>query len=255
MHNQVDRKNLDQQLKGGTTEGYRPQALTRTDLTALRKGAQVVKFRNLPKAAQLALVHYMAVNGEAWELAPQLEPDHKPGWKQNRESWASYLSKTLPFYIQRYGDYRIGYAPCIPTERLTAAVMRNPVLAGDFESWADYHKWYVTNMDMPTYQVVRNRMWPVILSSYDDETLQDGWHRLNHYIQRGAECIPGLFYVDQDEPLTVRGHVVDSPNIGSYPMPQETHVTKYPRIWIAAHGGPEVVAEAKKKTSKKKAKA
>lgn len=170
--------------------------LTRPDLIALRKGGKVLAFRDLPEAAQLALVQYMAINGEAWELAPELEPDYKPRWRKDREPWASYLRRTLPFYAERYGDYRIGYIPCIHVEELKAAVMASHQLPQEFTTWKEYHAWYTSSITMPTYRVIRKSMWPVILSSYNDEALQDGWRRFHQYIRRGVKSIPGLFYVD-----------------------------------------------------------
>jgi hypothetical protein len=37
----------------------------------------------------------------------------------------------------------------------------------------------------------------VILSSSDDETLQDGWHRLHSYVRAGHADIPAVFYPEQ----------------------------------------------------------
>ena len=34
---------------------------------------EIRKYEDLPQEAQLALAHYMAIDGEAWELAPGLE--------------------------------------------------------------------------------------------------------------------------------------------------------------------------------------
>jgi len=208
-----------------------PSYFTRPELKVLFEQGDVVTFRDLPEPAQLALVHFMAIDGEAWEMAPELDAGYEPGWDKTCESWASYLRRSLPFYLERYGGYRIGFAPCVPAEELKEAVINDPELLHNFKGdWDKYHAWYTLHVQMPTYRVYRGRMWPVILSEFEDETLMDGWHRFHHYMRRGVECIPVLFYVDQNEPLTVQGRgVVGSPNIGPYATPQDLEIVKLTR--------------------------
>jgi hypothetical protein len=36
--------------------------------------------------------------------------------------------------------------------------------------------------------------WPVIMSPFEDETFQDGWHRFHIYVANGHPDIPVIFY-------------------------------------------------------------
>ncbi len=183
-----------------------PEYFARPYLVNLRVGGRITSFAELPEAAQLALAHYMSIDGEdgiggeAWDipvvLADEMEEiwlDHQGDVERERLQKEA-LRDALPYYIAQYGNFQIGYHPCIPTADLIAAVMNHPELHEEFENWASYHDWYVKHSAMPKYDVGRE-LWPVILSSlWDDETLLDGWHRFHHYVRSGVKCIPALYY-------------------------------------------------------------
>lgn len=63
-----------------------------------------------------------------------------------------------------------------------------------YDGWEDYHKWYVDEVlsKEPDRGAPENfsEVWPVILSSFTDEGLQDGNHRLHQYMIRGTHSIP-----------------------------------------------------------------
>ena len=70
-----------------------------------------------------------------------------------------------------------------------------------YRGWDDYHEWYVENVlsrddgrgmprgAMPT--------WPIILSEFEDEGIQDGSHRLHQYMELGVEAIPCLLFKNE----------------------------------------------------------
>lgn len=144
-------------------------------------------FRNLPRPAQLAMAFYMAVDGEAWPLPPKYVP-YEVSFRTIKRDFPSML----PWFVKEYGDRKFGYVE-IPTEILIREIMADADIEDQFKEFADYHRWYVKHGPMPRHEP-RNR-WPVILSSEEDETLQDGWHRFHDYVRQGAEIIPALYYV------------------------------------------------------------
>lgn len=96
----------------------------------------------------------------------------------------------LARYRFRFGD--------VPTNALTDEIQRvqqsRPEGGGDkWDSFAEYHKWY-TQYEMPDHGP-ENR-WPVTLSPYyEEEVLDDGWHRLHDYYRKGHSTIPVVDWV------------------------------------------------------------
>lgn len=148
---------------------------------------EVRSFVDLTRPYQMAIAHYMAVDGEAWEL---LLPG-KVTWRTPAKV-VEALGKALPEYVRLYGERRFGVAS-LPVALVKDAVLKDPVLiesgaAASGSLWASKPG----EGDIPDHP--KTNRWPVILSSTDDETLQDGWHRLHCYIAQGARVIPAIFY-------------------------------------------------------------
>lgn len=81
----------------------------------------------------------------------------------------------------------------LPMSVLIDAIMEDEELADAFAGWEDYHAWYMSHSG----RIPRHRtLWPVILSPYDDETLEDGWHRLHSYYHyQGPDIdVPVMWY-------------------------------------------------------------
>lgn len=174
------------------------------DHLALREGGQILSFEELPEEAQLALARYMSLDGEAWEVPPALEAEFDEigmnfGYNhpEGRQQTAAALRDAIPSYIARYGDFEIGYHPCIPTEKLMNAMMiqleEDPMVPP--MTLEEFHEWYLNSSGVIEEHDVTKPLWPVILSSFDDEVLQDGAHRFHHYVNMGVSCIPALYYV------------------------------------------------------------
>lgn len=170
------------------TTKNRPLPSSRLDLL-LAGRHEVKRYAELPRPHQLALAHYMAVDGEAWENLLKL-----PSRRNSKESIRTALIEALPRYVGQYGECLFG-AALLPTRDVLASIIRDPELAGDWPDWKTYHAWYCQPSSaggVPDHP--RRNRWPVILSSTDDETLQDGWHRLHCYVRQGAKAIPAVFY-------------------------------------------------------------
>lgn len=172
------------------------------DHDALREGGEILTFEELPLEAQMALAHYMSLDGEAWELPPDFEMAlekilrrYSFGSPKSRPLIVAALRDAIPDYIAEYGDFEIGYHPCIPTEKLVDAVMtqvdEDPTIEPiDWEQhWQEPPKANIERHDLT------KPLWPVILSGFPDEALQDGWKRFGYYVWMGVPCIPALFYV------------------------------------------------------------
>jgi hypothetical protein len=84
---------------------------------------------------------------------------------------------------------KFGIATASMTD-LIDAIMDDDELVDAFDSWAAYHAWYMKRGGVPHHKT----RWPVILSRFDDETLEDGWHRLHSYYRDGDDTVPVIWY-------------------------------------------------------------
>jgi hypothetical protein len=140
----------------------------------------IVKFADLPKPYQKAMIWFMAIDGCAWDgidISELYEDDVKLAFPE-----------LIPQYVELYGDTLFGIVNLSATD-LKSSVMLDEELSGEHASWKEYHAWYGGGTKHPELD-----RWPVILSSEDFETLRDGWHRFHGYIRDGAVEIPALFY-------------------------------------------------------------
>lgn len=147
---------------------------------------QILAFRDLERPHQLAMAHYMAIDGEAWAQCLPAGASWPSRQQQQRG-----IRRCLPRMVELYGGTLFGVA-LLPRESLQQAILQSKEIGGDFPDWDAYHAWYVNAGDMPNHGT-KNR-WPVILSDLGDEVLQDGWHRLHCYLKRGDADIPAVFY-------------------------------------------------------------
>lgn len=152
----------------------------------LATGFELRPYSALDLPFKLALAHYLAIDSPAW-AAHLMVRLHRPSAAQARAT----LAEALPRLEAAYGTRLFGVAHLDP-QVLKAAVMKDPELADDFPSWDSYHAWYTSYSDMPQHPAADR--WPVILSSDDRETLQEGWHRLHCYLRRGDNTIPAVFF-------------------------------------------------------------
>jgi len=166
---------------------------------------KILPFKKLPIEYQYAMIWYMTFDGEAWEW-----PDDK--WqdiiwwkgKQTNTSWQKhvsymkkYMKKHINYFIDTYGDEKFGMVE-VPTDVICKEVAKredNENL-NDFDSFEEYHQWYIKNMKETFPKHRKTNRWPCILSTrYSDDVIEDGWHRFHCYIKRKDKTIPCLFYV------------------------------------------------------------
>ncbi len=160
---------------------------------AKKHGAVELPFKDLPITHQVAIAHYMAVDGEAWEVLGTLEKDFEKIRPKNYNDDAKYsrfkkdiirlLTLSIGEYINKYGKVKFGMCE-IPTDIcVDLCKKRNP----DFED--DYSAFTGKPPNHPT----TNRF-PCILSSFNDELFQDGWNRFYCYRDRHDATIPCVYF-------------------------------------------------------------
>ncbi len=173
-----------------------------------KHGGRLVLFRNLPLEAQLALTQYMAIDGEALALAPGLDKPIKKYFEifytgsltaEATKKWSTTLASFIPFYVTNYGDFEVGYIDALPIAALinycTQDQLIRDVYGGGLSGWQQYHAWFVGRLSNgPRHAANDTRPWPVILSSFDNETIQDGWNRFHQYVMQGRQACPAIWY-------------------------------------------------------------
>jgi len=177
---------------------------------AKKYGAKTVAFKNLPQSHQLAIAWYMTIDsdGEAWKVMGKLEEDfekvrpsdysNEKKWKKFQEDLKRLLIISLPAYVKKYGHIKFGVAE-IPTMVLVKEICnRESEVPDAVDTIKKYRSWYKKDRkdigDTKFSKHPKTNRWPCILSDFDDEVLQDGWHRFFTYAGRGDKKIPCVFY-------------------------------------------------------------
>lgn len=153
-------------------------------------------YSDMPRHYQAAIAMYYSVCGSAWQLPPILENicfdvgrtiSEGVVWSERR--YTQNFLKNLDFYVVKYGNKKF-WTVEIPTDVITTEIMsRQSDAALEFDSFEEYHKWYVTTNLMPNHNV-KKPLWPCFLSCYPEEVFEDGWHRFHDYYRKGVEMIP-----------------------------------------------------------------
>lgn len=149
---------------------------------------EIMRFADLPVPHQMALVWWMAFDGEGWE--PFFDASLRNA-RHDRNRVRAVLMEALPKYVAEYGDEKFGVV-LLPSEKVKDALMEDEWARSnpEFSNWAEYE----ARSSVPMVVHSDEDRWPVILSSTDEETLQDGWHRLDFYLRSGHADIPAVFY-------------------------------------------------------------
>lgn len=167
------------------------------------QGFEFVKFRDLPTPYQMAMAWYMAVNGEAWDdvidhdkvqMPEDVENSDDPRW---HIGYKAAIEALLPKFVKKYGNVEFGVATW-STDSMIASIAGDDAFKEDgvdIEGTRATFQSPVQNYFRTTYP--ENDRWPVIMSSFEDETLQDGWHRFHIYVANGHSDIPVIFFPEE----------------------------------------------------------
>lgn len=136
------------------------------------KDFKILAFRDLQLSHQLAIAHYMTLDGDAEGETP------------------ASLEALLSAHLLHHGDDEWGVLN-VAAERLKQSVMADEDRASGNESWEQYAAAYCAAGDVPHYD--SDDRWPVLLSADNYETLLDGWHRMHSYMRSGAVDVPAIF--------------------------------------------------------------
>ena len=188
---------------------------------AKKHGSKVVLFKDLPNSHKLAIIWYMAADGEAWNF-PNDNWEHHLYWSDPdssklQQKYYAYLRNYIlrnmdSYYIPLYGKTRWGVVE-IPTDVMKQEMVARSKSRKGYEDWTKehptfdaYHEWYMKfgGWFDHTKHISRSRSyrWPCIMSGYNHEVLEDGWHRFHSYIERGDKTIPCIYYIETKWPLT-----------------------------------------------------
>lgn len=124
-------------------------------MNSLISNDYIVKtFSELPTPFQMAIIWYMAVEGDAWDKVdlPNI----------NEDNFKNCFNDFLPDFVKNYGDKKLGVA-YLNSDKICNSVMHDPEIAEEFSSWSEYHSWY-TSGSTPNHP--DNDLWPVILSGF-----------------------------------------------------------------------------------------
>ncbi len=152
----------------------------------------VVRYDQLDLVSRYAMAWYMAVDGEAWDLPTALRLCTRRTHEQERVYKRKFLRQDA-WFMRHYGHEKFGTVT-LPMDELCREIFeRTPDIRSDFRTFKEYCKWYEC-MNLTKSDRRHRTVWPVILSSTDDDVLQDGWHRFHVYRIQGREHVPALFY-------------------------------------------------------------
>lgn len=155
-------------------------------------GAKIMPFRQLPPEYQDAMIHYMAVDGEAWEYPEEFGPGFRPNWTS--ASWVKWHDKVRYWFVENFGQVRFGVVS-LPLQVFIEnfeSLPEDDSIGGDF--W-EQHKDYQRTGNRRTKHDLTKPLWPVILDNGDDNyIIQDGSHRFHYYVANGITEIPCIFY-------------------------------------------------------------
>ncbi|TLX16072.1 hypothetical protein [Rhizobium sp. MHM7A] len=167
------------------------------------QGFEFVKYRDLPTPYQMAMAWYMAVNGEAWDdiidhdeigMPDDVENSDDPRW---HACYKAALENLLPKFVKKYGKVEFGVATW-DTESLIASIAGDDTFKEDGVDIDGTRSWFKTPMqNYFTTSYPEKDRWPVIMSGFEDETFQDGWHRFHIYVANGHSDIPVIFFPEE----------------------------------------------------------
>lgn len=167
----------------------------------------IAKFSELNHESKMAIAFYMGIDGEAWDFdliipgfyemdLPKID-DSSPearleSFKNLMLAYVKKIESHMEEIVTAKGDSEYGHM-VVPVKHMIKEWKKidsdgKHDFGGIFKK---YHEWY---QSASKYRTPMPSTWPVILSSFDDELLEDGWNRFHSYVASGAELIEVLWY-------------------------------------------------------------
>jgi len=165
---------------------YIAEAFIQSGVMIARKNHQFVvhnsiegrhlRFRDMPEESQIAAIVYMS----------------GAGWDMLHDGFEDDLRKKREWYIKEHGKETFGFAR-LPMKAIKEEIMIRAKAQDDaFESFDEYHAWYLSNG--PVEKHPTGSVWPCIMSQFEDELFEDGWHRFHDYVRKGLTIIPVIYF-------------------------------------------------------------
>jgi len=146
-----------------------------------KKYGKIVSFRNMPLGFKLAMIWYMGIDGEAWNI-PEEFCKHK-----SEKKIQNTLKKNISYFDKEYGKKKFGIA-FVPREEFELSLLKN-FKTNPETTYNDLTEFLTGDINLH-----KDASWPVILSEFEDELIQDGWHRMDCYLSKKIKMIPCIYY-------------------------------------------------------------
>ena len=161
----------------------------------IKKGnGKIVTFKKLPMDAKISLVIYMAFDGEAQE--PHTKPNDKHFAEGKVSAYAAKeIKDNISYYDNKYGKEKFGYGA------IKASIIVDTILASSTIKEAGIYTLVELIREDNYSKIDRAKKGYVILGSeefWEEETIQDGWHRLTNMLENKVKEIPFVYYLQED---------------------------------------------------------
>lgn len=166
-------RNINGAEQGGVIFEYGGQVLTQLKKT---------KFSDMPRSYQIGVVI------RAYEVNEDIEWSVTPAnidWIKD----VSVVDKLIADYSAHYPDRVLSYG-LIPTEKIIDKVSENEVVKDYKGGFMECHEAYASTNPAKHSQADI----PLLVSSDEDEFIEDGWHRFHRYIDMGVKEMPVVVY-------------------------------------------------------------
>lgn len=109
---------------------------------------------------------------------------HDIDWVNDKES----VNKLISDYSNTYPHRKFRYG-LVPVKILVDRILSSDEFDG-IDTVEDFYKWYSGN----DVQDHGDSIFPILVDEDEESYVEDGWHRLNHYIKMGYREIPVVSY-------------------------------------------------------------
>ena len=118
------------------------------------------------------------------ELPDEYKASLRQRWKEHFDIEGK--DKAIDMLDVYYGE--------IPTTKFLKVLKTYPFYKDEFGTFEAWLKWRLSGTAVPDHGKSR---WPCILTSWDEEPLEDGWHRLSYYLKTKSKSIPLAYCLDE----------------------------------------------------------
>ena len=160
----------------------------------VKKYGKVMAFKDLPLGFKLSMVWYMAINGEAWAVPDMDDGISHLKTHKNEQAYQKFLAKNMAWFDKKYGHHKF-FVAMVPRAEYCKSLMANFKKNPDTKHLATVESFLKEYEQGGPVVNHKDASWPVILSDFPEELIQDGWHRQHCYLNKGIPVIPCIGYL------------------------------------------------------------